>query len=91
MIIQGRSDSQAWVRTLKIKYSLDGSIWQDVDEEPNFLGLTDSTTKKRIIFKTPPFARIIKLMPITYYNLPCLRFDALYLDCRSVISQNVES
>ena len=70
-ITQGRkstSTTYQHVTKWKFKYSLDNTIWTDVDDDAEFTGNTDANTKVYQTFANPVVARYIRFYPQTYYN-----------------------
>ena len=79
--MQGRGDqSQGWVKTVKIAYSINGRTWNYVDKGSIFNANSDRNTKASILFETPVYARTIRIYPQSYNNWPTMRFEAVYLD-----------
>lgn len=81
IITQGRGDHDAWVKSLKIAYTLDGKIWDDVDQGKIFQASKDRNSKVRIKFERPVYARALRIYPQDWHNNQiAMRFDAIYLD-----------
>ncbi|XP_048577077.1 lactadherin [Nematostella vectensis] len=80
---QGRRDYPQWVKTYKIKYSIDFTTWQAFQEnggEKVFTGNTDHTTVVYQLLPSPVVARGFQFLFITFKDRPALRVE-LYGTC----------
>jgi hypothetical protein len=50
LIVQGRSDSDEWVTSFKVSYSVNGKKWDDVANGKNITGNNDRNQKIKISF-----------------------------------------
>ena len=80
IIIQGRGDIDHWVTSFKIGYTLNGCIWENVEEGKAFDGNNDRNSKVKIRFKDPIYSRVLRIYPQTWNKFLSLRFDAIYID-----------
>lgn len=76
--IQGREDTDQWVKTFRVIASEDGQAWrplydQDGKEEMN--GTSDRNSIEGFYFKDPVPAKIVKIIPETWNRRPSLRMD----------------
>ena len=78
--MQGRGDADEWVTTFKVGYTLNGVIWDNVEEGKVFTANNDRNSKVKISFKDPIYARVIRIYPQTWNGFISLRFDAIYVD-----------
>lgn len=78
--MQGRGDLDAWVKTVKISYTINGKLWEYVENGKDFQANGDRNTKIKIRFNMPIYARVIRLHPQSYEKYIALRFDAIYID-----------
>jgi hypothetical protein len=74
LIMQGRGDSDQWVTSIKIKSSLNGIIWQDVDGGKTYPANYNRNEKVNITFDEPVYARVIRIFPQAWDNFMSLRF-----------------
>ena len=64
VIIQGRHNSDTWVTSLKISYTINGKKWYPIEDDGKvYEGNTDRTSKVRIAFPKPTYARTIRIHP----------------------------
>ena len=82
VIIQGRGDKNNWTKSFRVEYSINGKYWYNVDEGNIFPANSDRNTKKRVTFGKPVYARALRIYPNSWHNHPCLRFDAVYINCQ---------
>ena len=47
LIVQGRSDSDEWVTSFKVSYSVNGKKWDDVANGKNITGTTTVIRKSK--------------------------------------------
>ena len=79
LILQGRGDADNWVKEIKVDYTLNGKIWQSVEEKV-FTANNDRHTKKEIKFTRPVYARALRIYPQSWQDSIALRFEAIYID-----------
>ena len=65
VVTQGRYNSDQWVTTFKLRYSIDGSQYIDIDGGRLFTGNEDRNTKVTNILNSIIYARYIRFYPIT--------------------------
>ena len=80
IILQGRGDSSCWVTSFKVGYIVSGRDWTFLNDGQIFDGAVDRSTKRRIDFEKPIYARALRIFPITWHTCVCLRFDAIYVN-----------
>ena len=81
LITQGRKDTNYWINTIKVAYTLNGIHWNYVDNGEHFDANSDRNSRVLIEFKKPVYAKTIRIYPQTYTGgYPALSFDAIYLD-----------
>ena len=78
--MQGRVDYPVWVTSIKVAYSMNGKTWDYVENGKVFPANSDTTTKVKITFSEPVYARAIRIYPQTWTGLMSMRFDAIYVD-----------
>ena len=85
IILQGRGDHPWWVTSYKVMYTVDGRDWQYVEHGRVFPGSSGKSSKVRVNFRKPVYARTLRIYPQTWHGGICLRFDAIYMDvaCKS--------
>uniref|UniRef100_A0A8C1R460 Carboxypeptidase X (M14 family), member 1a n=1 Tax=Cyprinus carpio TaxID=7962 RepID=A0A8C1R460_CYPCA len=84
VILQGRNSiwSLNWVRTYKVQFSNDSSVWQPCmngSEEAVFIGNEDLETPVLALFPEPSVAQYIRINPQTWFSngTICLRAEVL--------------
>ncbi|XP_033118606.1 lactadherin-like, partial [Anneissia japonica] len=81
VITQGRSDGNQWVKTYKVTYSTDGSIFTPVlgssGQVEIFSANSDRNTEVKNIFNSVVYAQFIRINPITWQGHVSLRFELL--------------
>ncbi|XP_016329339.1 probable carboxypeptidase X1 [Sinocyclocheilus anshuiensis] len=84
VILQGRNSiwSLNWVRTYKVQFSNDSSVWQPCmngSEEAVFVGNEDLETPVLALFPEPSVAQYIRINPQTWFSngTICLRAEVL--------------
>ncbi|XP_033123006.1 uncharacterized protein LOC117121804, partial [Anneissia japonica] len=81
VITQGRSGYNQWVKTYKVNYSTDGSIFAPVlgssGQVEIFSANSDRNTEVKNIFSSVVYAQFIRINPITWYRHISLRFELL--------------
>lgn len=81
IIVQGRADyDDHWVTSLKIASTLNGKIWDDVDQGKIFPASKDRNSKVRIKFGKPVYARALRIYPQSWNKRIAMRFEAVYID-----------
>lgn len=73
---QGRYNSNQWVTSADIQYSINGTSWTTI--KSNVTLNSDRNTKVNIIFDSPILAKYIKIIPLTWNNHISMRFGLLY-------------
>ena len=61
--LQGRGDVSNWVNSFKLAYTVNGREWKFVNDGNSLAGVYDRSTKRRIIFDKPIYARALKIFP----------------------------
>ena len=77
VITQGRHGMSQWVTKYKVKYSVDGASWLDVDGGATFDGNSDCDTKARGVFNKAVQARYVRIYPQTWYSHMSMRCGLL--------------
>ncbi|XP_033100929.1 lactadherin-like, partial [Anneissia japonica] len=81
VITQGRSDGNQWVKTYKVNYSTNGSIFTPVlgtnGQVEIFSANSDRNTEVKNIFRSVVYAQFIRINPITRQKHISLRFELL--------------
>jgi hypothetical protein len=90
LITQGgwdMADDPAWVTKYRIQYSADSSTWLDVldasisPQHPRiFVGCHDDDTPVTNLLSSPINARYLRILPVDWFNAPCLRIEAVVDD-----------
>ena len=70
VITQGRGthEYEQWVTSFYVAFSLDGEIWEYVDEGRLFVGNTDGFTKIQSKFRTGVNGKFLKILPQGFCN-----------------------
>ena len=63
LIIQGRGDEDQWVKKIKVSTSVDGQVWESVEEGRVFEGSNDRSTKVRVQFRIPVWGNTLRIYP----------------------------
>eukprot|EP00961_Rhodomonas_salina_P000542 7568-Rhodomonas_salina.1 len=63
---KSRVNSVQWVKSFKVKYSLDATTWTDVDSGATFTGNTDQNTEVSNLFAAPVQAAYVRIYPQTW-------------------------
>ena len=63
IIFQGRGDPSYWVTSFKLAYTVNGQEWTYVNNGQSLTGVYDSSTKRRINFDKPIYARALRIFP----------------------------
>eukprot|EP00961_Rhodomonas_salina_P197483 2664771-Rhodomonas_salina.1 len=70
---KGRGDSSQWVKSFKVKYSLDATTWTDVDAGATFTGNTNQNTEVPNLFAAPVQAAYVRIYPQTWNSHMSMR------------------
>ena len=71
---QGRPNYRnQWVKSYYVSYSYDGTRWETISTR--FVGNNDQSTKKTNLLPDNIVARYIRLLPLSWKNHICMRFD----------------
>jgi len=68
-----------WCTQIKVKVSIDGNTWDDVDDAKSFTANSDRDTLVKEIFSRPVMARYIRIVPAAMATLAALRCG--YIPC----------
>ncbi len=79
IVTQGRADFDQWVTSYKVQYSQDGIYFSDVENGKIYSANGDRNSKVTNSFTQNVFARLIKIIPLTYYGHISLRLE-VYVD-----------
>ena len=63
-----------WVTGVQIAFSLDGKLWDYVNDGEVFAANSDQTTKMTISLGVPVYARAIRVYPVTWHRANNMRF-----------------
>ena len=63
IILQGRGDSSLWVTSFKLASTVNGREWKFVNDGNSLAGVYDRSTKRRVNFDKPIYARALKIFP----------------------------
>ena len=76
-----------YVKTYKVETSFDGIDWRFHSESGTIIiqGNTDRNSSKIHVFKYPITARMIRIIVLTWYSHPSMRFEAYYTEYVRVI------
>ncbi|XP_038073096.1 retinoschisin-like [Patiria miniata] len=81
LITQGRSYSDVWTKTYKVKYSSDNAAWAYVTDKTGnpkvFPGNTDDDSQVTVYFPAPLHTRFIQIEPQSWTRYICIRFELL--------------
>ena len=80
IIVQGRGDQPAWVKSFHVEYSIDGMNWVQYQYGQNFEANNDQHTKKFIELDPPIHARAVKIIVDSFYIQAAMRFGLLFLE-----------
>jgi hypothetical protein len=80
VILQGRGDADQWVKNIKVSWTLNGKLWEKVDEDKVFEANSDRNQNVRIRFSGSVYARALRIYPQSFNGAIALRFDAIYLE-----------
>lgn len=89
LAIQGRGDTDQWVKTFKLSYSVDNLTWFSYENGKELVGCRDRDTPQVLFFDTPIVARSICLHPTSWHNHISLRWE-LYYEPLSIPPQFVQ-
>ena len=87
IVTQGSFNSNRWVKTYRVKVSLDAKKWRWVECGRYFDGNTDYFTKVKSLFDKPVEARYVRIYVDTYQSWPVLRAGAIL--CESECKKNM--
>ena len=77
VVTQGRYNHSQWVKSFKLKYSIDGSQYIDIDGYRTFQGNSDYNTKVTNNFDSIIYAQYIRFYPQTWNNHMSMRAGVL--------------
>eukprot|EP00163_Fabomonas_tropica_P029951 TRINITY_DN660_c0_g1_i2.p1 TRINITY_DN660_c0_g1~~TRINITY_DN660_c0_g1_i2.p1 ORF type:complete len:1782 (-),score=540.16 TRINITY_DN660_c0_g1_i2:419-5764(-) len=72
---QGRYNYPAWVTKFRLKYSVDGTKWHNYLDSKVLMGNNDRHTVVRHMLAQPFVARFVRLYPLGYYRMMCMRWE----------------
>ena len=78
VVTQGRINANHWVTSYQVSYSDDGVYWELADSGHNFSGNSDRSTHVKHWFKTPFWARSVRINPKSWHTYICVRVDFIY-------------
>jgi hypothetical protein len=78
--VQGSASKNRYLTSFLIQYSDDNSNFYAADDGKIFAGNKNHTEKVTHVFKKPFYAKVIRLMPLTWKGEIELRWDAFYSD-----------
>eukprot|EP01132_Coremiostelium_polycephalum_P002579 gene2579-3194_t len=73
--IAGRQNSDQWVKSFKLRYTVDGGKWIDLNELSDLEGNTDRNTPVSYLFNPPIQARTLEIRPTAWYSLIAMRLE----------------
>lgn len=76
---QGRGDTDQWVTSYKVSYTLDNLIWYEYENGKVFPANTDRNTPVSLFFDPPIEARSVCIFPQTWHNHISMRLELYYL------------
>ena len=74
--IETKGRWKQFVKTYKLKYSNDGTTWKDY--QGTFTGNSDSKSSKVNLIEPPIKAKMLRILPLTFYNHMSMKFEAYY-------------
>ena len=84
IVTQGRADGyeNQYIKSYKVKVSIDGNIWTDVDNGRIFTGNNEKTIEDpdfevRTKFTNPINSRYVRVYPVTYNSYPTMRIGVI--------------
>ncbi len=80
IVTQGRADFDQWVTSYKVQYSQDGIYYSDVENGKIYPANGDRNNKVTNYLNQNVFARLIKIIPVTYYGHISLRLEVYVND-----------
>ena len=66
--------------SIKVAYTVNGRHWEYVDNGAIYQTNSDGNSKVAVNFKTPVYARGIRIYPISWSNHIAMRFEVKYFD-----------
>jgi RHS repeat-associated protein len=72
---QGRFNTDQWVTSYKVAYSVDGANWTDLAQ--SFTGNTDRNTVVQNLFSSPIAARFVRIKPVSWYSHISMRAEVI--------------
>lgn len=90
-LVQGRSDSEEWVTSFMVSYSLDAYYWHFVSDQygsqKTFEGNVDSYSVRTIFLDDAIVARYLKFHTSEWHRHPSMRVEVIGCQtCRDIIS-----
>lgn len=83
IITRGRKDSDQWVTTYLLSYTLNGADWINYNESQVFIGNSDRTT--RVEHELTPFiARAVRIRPLTFVGHISMKAELLISDAPEI-------
>ncbi len=83
IVTQGRGNYDQWVTSFKVQFSQDGVFFSDVENGRTFTGNNDRNTKVTTVFNQIVFARILRIVPVTFFGHISMRLEAYISDSAS--------
>ena len=82
LVTQGRGDLPQYVKSYKVKVSIDGNTWTYVDNGRIFKGNNEKTVDNpdlevRTKFTNPIISRYVRVYPVTYSGHPTMRIGVI--------------
>ena len=72
---QGRQDANQWVKSYKLKFSVDGGHFEDYNGGHVFAGNSDRNTIVGHLLHPAIHAQSIKIVPVSWYGHISMRFE----------------
>ena len=82
IVTQGRTGGTQYIKTYKVKVSIDGNTWTDVDNGRIFKGNNEKTEENpdfevKTKFNTPINSRYVRVYPVAYKGWPSMRIGVI--------------
>eukprot|EP01132_Coremiostelium_polycephalum_P003698 gene3698-4607_t len=72
---QGRGDTDQWVSSYRVSYTLDNLVWYEYENGKVFPGNFDKNTPVTLFFDPPIVARSVSIRPNTWHNHISMRLE----------------
>ncbi len=82
VVTQGRENAWQYVSTYRVKVSISGDKWMNVECGRIFDGNNDLATKVKNLFSSPVKARYVRIYPETWYGWMSMRAGALVCESK---------